>query len=56
VVSKSDLDLLGRVETREAQSRGMNYFKYSDDESMLQAIEEEKEKMHEATACAVGTD
>ncbi len=42
VVSKSDLELLGRVETREAQQRGLNYFKYSDDESMLKAIEAEK--------------
>jgi ferredoxin--NADP+ reductase len=44
VVTKADLELLGRVETREAQARGLTYFKHSDDESMLKAIREEKSK------------
>lgn len=42
-VSKSDLTLLGAVEEREAKSRGLNYFKFSDDDAMLSAIEREKE-------------
>jgi ferredoxin--NADP+ reductase len=44
VVTKCDLDLLGKVESREAQARGLGYFKYSDDESMLNAIVGEKAK------------
>jgi ferredoxin/flavodoxin---NADP+ reductase len=42
VVTKEDLTLLGKVEQREAQKRGLGYFKFSDDESMLNAIESEK--------------
>ena len=42
LVSKSDLALLGKVEEREAQSRGLTYFKFSDDDEMLSAIEQEK--------------
>jgi ferredoxin--NADP+ reductase len=42
LVSKSDLGLLGKAEEREAQARGVNYFKYSDDEVMLSAIKQEK--------------
>jgi ferredoxin--NADP+ reductase len=41
IVTTEDLERLGRVEAREAQSRGLNYFKYSDDEAMLKAIDEE---------------
>jgi len=46
VVTKEDINLLGKVEEREAQKRGVTWFKYSDDESMLNAIEKEK-----ANAC-----
>jgi ferredoxin--NADP+ reductase len=41
-VSKSDLSLLAKTEEREAQARGIAYFKFSDDEVMLSAIENEK--------------
>jgi ferredoxin--NADP+ reductase len=41
-VSKSDLSLLAKTEEREAQARGVAYFKFSDDEVMLSAIENEK--------------
>lgn len=42
VVNKEDIALLGKVEEREAQKRGLAWFKYSDDETMLSAIEKEK--------------
>jgi len=42
LVSKNDLALLGKAEEREAQARAVTYFKYSDDEVMLSAIEQEK--------------
>src|SRR6266496_2824968 len=41
-VSKSDLSLLARAEEREAQSRGVTYYKFSDDGVMLTKIEREK--------------
>jgi ferredoxin/flavodoxin---NADP+ reductase len=41
-VSKADLSLLGKAEEREAQARGLAYFKFSDDDVMLSAIEQEK--------------
>jgi ferredoxin/flavodoxin---NADP+ reductase len=44
-VSKSDMALLGAVEEREAKARGLNYFKFSDDDAMLNAIEGEKENL-----------
>jgi len=46
VVNKEDIALLGKVEEREAKQRGLVAFKYSDDESMMSAIEKEK-----ANAC-----
>ena len=46
VVTKEDIALLGKVEEREAQKRGLVAFKFSDDQSMLNAIEKEK-----ANAC-----
>jgi ferredoxin/flavodoxin---NADP+ reductase len=49
-VSKSDLALLGAVEEREAKTRGLNYFKFSDDEAMLNAIEGEKENSLKSAA------
>ena len=45
LVTKPDLELLGLAEAREAQQRGLSYFKYSDDESMLNAIAEAKAKV-----------
>jgi ferredoxin--NADP+ reductase len=44
-VTKADLELLARAELREAQARSLNYFKYSDDESMIRAIAQEKDKL-----------
>ena len=42
LVSKADLAWLAKAEEREAQSRGVAYFKFSDDIEMLSAVEREK--------------
>lgn len=42
LVTKSDLEHLGKAEEREAKARGVQFFKYSDDEAMLAAINEQK--------------
>ena len=42
VVNKAELGLLTKAEEKEAQSRNLTYFKYSDDTSMLRAITREK--------------
>jgi ferredoxin--NADP+ reductase len=42
LVSKADLAWLAKAEEREARSRGVAYFKFSDDTDMLSAIEREK--------------
>jgi ferredoxin--NADP+ reductase len=42
LVTKADLELLAKAEEREAKARGMQFFKFSDDEAMLAAIEELK--------------
>lgn len=48
LVSKDDLEFLAMAESREALSRGLNYFKFGDDGEMLHAIELEKSKeLHE---------
>jgi len=44
VVTKADLEHLGRVEEQEAKQRGLTWFKFAEDEAMLNAIEEEKAK------------
>ena len=44
IVTKPDVELLQRAEEQEAKQRGLPWFKYSDDESMLAAIEEQKVK------------
>lgn len=49
-VSKEDLSFLAKAEEREAHQRGIPYFKFSDDEVMLSAIEQEKS----ASAVPVG--
>ncbi len=41
-VTKSDLALLGTIEQQQAALRKLNYFKYSDNESMFRAIAEAK--------------
>jgi ferredoxin/flavodoxin---NADP+ reductase len=43
-VSKSDLQLLTAAEEREARSRGLAWYKYSEDEAMLSAIEEQRSR------------
>jgi ferredoxin--NADP+ reductase len=50
IVNKAELGLLGKVEEREAQVRGLTYFKYSADPDMLKAIAEEKNKTLSASA------
>jgi ferredoxin--NADP+ reductase len=42
VVSKPDLESLARAEEKEAQRRGVLWFKFADDNAMLAAIESEK--------------
>lgn len=42
IVSKPDLEALGRAEEQEAQRRGVPWFKFAEDEAMLEAIETEK--------------
>ncbi|HET6841333.1 MAG TPA: FAD-dependent oxidoreductase [Candidatus Angelobacter sp.] len=42
VVGKSDVDLLARAEELEAKARGLAWFKFSQDEKMLAAIEKQK--------------
>ena len=42
VVPKEDLPYLQRAEERQAQERGVSYFKFGDDVAMLAAIEEAK--------------
>ena len=44
VVDKSDLEYLAKAEEEQAQARGVAWFKFSDDESMLAAIDEQKER------------
>lgn len=41
-VSKADLELLAKAEEREGKARGVQYFKFADDEAMLGAINEMK--------------
>lgn len=41
-VSKAELSVLAKAEEREAQARGVGYFKYSDDDVMLSTIEQEQ--------------
>jgi hypothetical protein len=42
-VTKQDLEILGRVEEQQARQRNLSSFKYSDDDTMLQAIQSERE-------------
>jgi ferredoxin/flavodoxin---NADP+ reductase len=44
VVSKPDLECLARAEEKEAQQRGVPWFKFANDDAMLAAIESEKTK------------
>lgn len=42
LVTKPDLEFLAKAEEREAKARGVQFFKFSDDETMLAAIEQQK--------------
>ncbi|HEY7403258.1 MAG TPA: FAD-dependent oxidoreductase [Candidatus Angelobacter sp.] len=44
IVTKADLECLGRAEEQEAQRRGVPWFKFAEDEVMLAAIAAEKAK------------
>jgi len=52
IVEKSDLEHLAHAEEKQAQERGLAWFKFSDDEAMLAAIEQEKAK---AASVVVGS-
>jgi ferredoxin--NADP+ reductase len=44
-VTKRDLEILGRIEEQQARQRNLTSFKYSDDDTMLQAIQNEREAL-----------
>ncbi|HEY2115895.1 MAG TPA: FAD-dependent oxidoreductase [Candidatus Angelobacter sp.] len=44
IVTKPDLESLARAEEKEAQKRGILWFKFAEDDAMLEAIEAEKTK------------
>jgi ferredoxin/flavodoxin---NADP+ reductase len=46
-VPKSDLQFLAAAEENEARARGLAWYKFSDDQAMLSAIEQEKSKSPE---------
>ena len=43
-VDKTDLEYLARAEEEQARARGVAWFKFSDDEAMLAAIEDQRER------------
>lgn len=43
-VDKTDLEYLGKAEEEQARARGVTWFKFSDDEAMLAAIEDQRER------------
>jgi ferredoxin--NADP+ reductase len=44
VVDKSDLEYLAKAEAEQAAAKGLSWFKFSEDEAMLAAIDEQKER------------
>ncbi len=52
VVTKADIELLGKAEAEEAAKRNLPSFKWGDDKTMLDAIEEEKARPKSAGATA----
>jgi ferredoxin/flavodoxin---NADP+ reductase len=46
-VDKADLELLAKAEEEQARAKGMTWFKFSDDEAMLLAIDEKKKSSAE---------
>ena len=52
VVDKADLEHLAKAEEEEARAKGIPWFKFSEDEAMLAAIDEQKERSGGAVASA----
>jgi len=52
VVDKTDLEHLAKAEEEQARAKGISWFKFSDDEPMLAAIDEQKERSGGAVASA----
>ncbi|PYY18489.1 MAG: hypothetical protein DMG60_08240 [Acidobacteria bacterium] len=52
VVDKTDLEHLARAEEEQARTRGIAWYKFSDDEAMLASIDEQKERSGGAVATA----
>ena len=50
VVDKADLEHLAKAEEEQARAKGIAWFKFSDDESMLASIDEHKERSGGAVA------
>ena len=44
VIEKGDLDYLAKAEEEQARAKGLTWFKFSDDDAMIAAIEEQKER------------
>jgi ferredoxin--NADP+ reductase len=53
VVDKSDLEYLARAEEEQAKAKGMLWFKFSEDEAMLSAIDQKKSEIQPSTAGSV---
>ncbi len=53
VVDKSDLDHLAKAEEEQAKAKGMLWFKFSEDEAMLRAIDEKKREAQPTAAGSV---
>ena len=49
-VTKADIEILGRIEEQQARERNLTSFKYSDDETMLEVIQKEREALSGAPA------
>jgi ferredoxin/flavodoxin---NADP+ reductase len=49
-VDKGDLELLAKAEEEQARAKGMTWFKFSDDEAMLAAIDEKKNSAEPAVS------
>ena len=50
VVDKADLEHLAKAEEEQARAKGIAWFKFSDDESMLASIDEHQERSGGAVA------
>ena len=54
VVEKSDLEYLVKAEEEQARAKGIAWFKFSDDDAMLAAIDDQKERSGGAVATTSG--